>query len=116
MVSHSPEWHSESEFYYPEHIDENVNTENINKHEQVSEKTDKQQQFLAEVYDFIEKQRPKNTKKKTLYDLNVWRRYLTSAGRERNIEVIFVKDLNRHMSGFFMETKKKDGDKYEPTT
>ena len=38
MESGSPEWHSESEFYYPEDIDESVNTENINKQEQVSEK------------------------------------------------------------------------------
>ena len=38
MESDSPEWHSESEFYYPEVIDKSVNTENINKQEQVSEK------------------------------------------------------------------------------
>ena len=31
MESYSPEWHSESEFYYPDEIDENVNTENTNK-------------------------------------------------------------------------------------
>ena len=75
MESDSPEWHSESEFYYPEDIDESVNTENINKQEQVTKKTDKQQQFLAKVHDFIEEQWPENTKKKTLYDINVWKRY-----------------------------------------
>ena len=116
MDSYSPEWHSESEFYYPDEVDENVNTENTDKHEQVNEKSDKQQQFLAEVHDFIEEQRPENTEKKTLYDINVWKRYLTSAGEERNIEDIPAKDLNLHMSRFFMEIKKKDGDQYEPTT
>ena len=64
MESNSPEWHSESEFYYPDETDENVNTGNTDKEEQVKEKTDKQQQFLAEVHDFIEEQKPENTKKK----------------------------------------------------
>ncbi|KAL9978613.1 hypothetical protein ACROYT_G016149 [Oculina patagonica] len=102
MESDSPEWHSESEFYYPDEVDENVSTENIDKCKQVKEATDKQQQFLAEVHDFIEEQRPENTKNKTLYDINVWKRYLTSAGEERNIENI--------------EIKKKDGGQYEPTS
>ncbi|KAL9978606.1 hypothetical protein ACROYT_G016142 [Oculina patagonica] len=116
MESDSPEWHSESEFYYPDEVDENVNTENIDKCKQVNEATDKQQQFLAEVHDFIEEQRPENTKKKTLYDINVWKRYLTSAGEERNIENIPAKDLNLHISRFFIEIKKKDGGQYEPTS
>ena len=116
MDSNSPEWHSESEFYYPDEIDENVNTGNTDKQEQAKEKTGKQQQFLAEVHDFIEEQRPENTKKKTLYDINIWKRYLSSAGEERNIEDIPAKDLNLHMCRFFMEIKKKDGEQYEPTT
>ena len=68
------------------------------------------------MHDFIEEQRPENTKKKTLYDINVWKRYLTSAGDERNIEDIPAKDLNLHMCRFFMEIKKKDGEQYEPRT
>ena len=116
MESNSPDWHSESEFYYPDEIDENVNTGNTDKQEQVKEKTDKQQHFLAEVHDFIEEQRPENTKTKTLYDINVWKQYLTSADDERNIEDIPAKDLNLHMCRFFMEIKKKDGEQYEPTT
>ena len=69
------------------------------------------------MHDFIEEQRPENTqkKKKTLYDINVWKRYLTSAGEERNVEDIPAKNLNLHMSRFFMEIKKDDGDQYEPT-
>ena len=57
----------------------------------------------------------KTPKKKTLYDINVWKQYLTSAGDERNIEDIPAKDLNLHMCCFFMEMK-KDGEQYEPTT
>ena len=116
MESYSPEWHSESEFYYPSNTDENINTENIDKHEHVNEKPYNEQQFLLEVREFIEGQRPDNTKKKTFYDINVWKRFLTSAGEERNIEDIPAKDLNVLMSRFFMEIKKKDGDQYEPAT
>lgn len=68
MDSDSPEWHSDSEFYYPDDENENIDTENIDKNKQVIETTDKQQQFLAQVHDFI-KQRPENTKKKTVYDI-----------------------------------------------
>ena len=62
----------------------------------------------------ISAQSPENTKKETLYDINVWKRFLTSAGEERNIEDIPVKDLNVLMSRFSMDIKKKDGDQYEP--
>ena len=116
MKSYSPEWHSESEFYYPGDTDENVNTENIDEHEHVNEKPYNEQQFLLEVREFTEGQRPENTKKKTFYDINVWKRFLTSAGEERNIEDIPAKDLNVLMSPFFMEINKKDGDQYEPAT
>ena len=37
MKPDSPEWHSESEFYYRDEQDENVNTENIDKQEQARE-------------------------------------------------------------------------------
>ena len=46
MESNSSEWHSESEFYYPNEIDENVNTGNTDRQEQDKEKTDKQQHPL----------------------------------------------------------------------
>jgi len=44
-----------------------------------------------------------------MYDINVWKRNLTSAGKEKNTEDIPAKDLNLDMSRFFMEIKKKDG-------
>lgn len=69
---------------------------------------------LPSQYFPISAQRPENTKKETLYDINVWKRFLTSAGEERNIEDIPVKDLNVLMSRFSMDIKKKDGDQYEP--
>ena len=116
MDSDSPEWHSDSEFYYPDDEYKDINTENIDKNKQVIETTDKQQQFLAEVHGFIEEQRPENTKKKTVYDINIWKQYLVSAGEERNIEDIPAKELNLHISRFFMEIKKKNGGQYEPTS
>ena len=45
MESDNPEWHSEDEFYYPNEIEENKKTLNIDKHEQASGKSKKQQQF-----------------------------------------------------------------------
>ena len=45
MESDNPEWHSEDEFYYPNEIEENIKTLNIDKHEQASGKSKKQQQF-----------------------------------------------------------------------
>ena len=81
MESDSPEWHSESEFYYPEDIDESVNTENINKQEQVTKKTDKQQQFLAKVHDFIEEQMTWKHQEKN----SVWHKCLETL---LNIEIL----------------------------
>ena len=45
MESDSPEWHSEDEFYYPNEIEENIKTLNIDKHEQAGGKSKKQQEF-----------------------------------------------------------------------
>ena len=45
MESDNPEWHSEDEFYYPNEIEENIKTLNIDKLEQASGKNKKQQQF-----------------------------------------------------------------------
>ena len=45
MESDNPEWHSEDEFYYPNEIEENIKTLNIDKLEQASGKSKKQQQF-----------------------------------------------------------------------
>lgn len=42
--------------------------------------------------------------------MNLWKRYVTSAGKEWSIEDIPAEDINPHMSRFFMEIKKKDGD------
>ena len=64
MASYSPEWHSESALYYPDDIDEIINTEkiqNIDEHEKSMKRPNTQQQFLAVVQDFIKGQRPENT-------------------------------------------------------
>ena len=56
------------------------------------------------------------TPRKKLYDINIWKQYLSSAGEERNIVDIPAKELNLHISRFFMEIKKKNGGKYEPAS
>ena len=49
-----------------------------------------------------------------MQDINIWKKYYTLADEERNIEDIPIEHL--HMSRFFMDRKKKDDDRYEPTT
>ena len=66
---------------------------------------------MDRVRDFIEYQRPK-----IMQVINIWKNYCTLADEERNIADIPLKHLNLHVSRFFMEIKKKDDDRYEPTT
>ena len=49
-------------------------------------------------------------------NINIWKNYHTLADEERNNEDIPIEHLNLHMSRFFMEIKKKDDVRYEPTT
>ena len=65
--------HSESEFYCPE--EETPNETTALKYEEVE-----QDRQLSKIQDFIHSLRPDNTKKKTTYDLNIWRRYCSSVG------------------------------------
>ena len=106
------EYHNDSEFYYPD-------TESDKNRGNVVEKqtTEKQNEdVLATAQKFIEGQRPENTKNKTKYNINVWKRFLLSNQENRNIEDIPETELNAYMCRFFMDIKKKDGDQYEPST
>ena len=49
-----------------------------------------------------------------MQDITIWKKYYTLADEERNVEDIPIEHL--HMSRFFMDRKKKDDDRYEPTT
>ena len=102
--------HSESEFYYPDEIQDENNKENNS----VSVQENQQNFTMADVQDFILEQRTENTVKKTQYDMNIWRRYFSSIGEGREIEKIPASELNVLMCRFFMEITKKDGGAYEP--
>ena len=101
--------HSESEFYYPE--EETPNETTALKYEEVEH--DRQ---LSKIQNFIHSLRPDNTKKKTTYDLNIWRRYYFSVGETRTLENIPPNELNILLCRFFMDVRKKDGGVYEPGT
>ena len=113
MESDSDSYQSESEFYYPDDL------ENFNDKENVGPSTSKESQktfTMANVQDYILAQRTENTVKKTEYNLNVWKRYCRDIGEERALETIPATELNILISRFFMEAKKKDGGSYEPTS
>ncbi|CAB4010056.1 zinc finger MYM-type 2-like, partial [Paramuricea clavata] len=71
---------------------------------------------LGEIQSFIERQRPDNTKKKTMYDINVIKRYFESIYETREIENIPAKELNVQLAKFFMNVRKRNGSVYEPTS
>ena len=71
--------HSESEFYYPEE-------ETFNQMTPINRDEVEQDKHLNNIQDFIYLLRPDNTKKKTTYDLNIWRRYCSTIGKTRALE------------------------------
>ena len=99
--------HSESEFYYPEEDTSNQMTL-VNRDEV------EQDRHFNNIQDFIYSLRPDNTKKKTTYDLNIWRRYCSTVGETRALEKIPSEELNILLCRFFMDVRKKDGGVYEP--
>ena len=46
----------------------------------------RQDRHLNKIQDFIYSLHPENTKKKTTYDLNIWRRYCSTIGKTRALE------------------------------
>ena len=73
-----------------------------------------QDRHLNSIQDFNYLLRPDNTKKKTTYDLNIWRRYCSTVGETRALEKIPSEELNILLCRFFMDVRKKDGGVYEP--
>ena len=108
-------YHNESEFYYPEEMENYNDKENIGlQHEENQQNA---QFTMASVQKYILSQRPENTvKKKTEYDLHVWKRFFLEVGEARKIEDIPADELNILICRFMMEIKKKDGGAYEPAT
>ena len=107
-------YHSGSEFYYPDEMENDNDKENIG-----SQHEENQQNVhftMANVQKYMLSQRPENTMKKTEYDLHVWKRFFLEVGEARKIEDIPAEELNILICRFMMEIKKRDGGAYEPAT
>ena len=73
-----------------------------------------QDRHLNNIQYFIWSLRPDNSKKKTTYDLNIWRTYCSAVGETRALEKIPSEEFNILLCRFFMDVRKKDGGVYEP--
>jgi len=85
--------HSESEFYYPDK-ETLIQMTLVNRDE-----------FEEDRQDFINSIRPDNTKKKTTYDLTIWRRYCSTVRETRALENIPPEELNILLCRFFMDVR-----------
>ena len=72
---------------------------------------------VSKIQIYIQSLRPENRKKKTTYDLNIWKRFCYSTGEK-------IERFGKHTSSrtehspcrFFMDVRKKDGGEYEPVS
>ena len=69
-----------------------------------------------EVKEFTEKLENKNTKKKTLYDIKVFKEYLDACDEKREIEDITPVELQEIIKKFVLAVRKKNGEEYEPSS
>ncbi|KAK3745178.1 hypothetical protein QZH41_000198 [Actinostola sp. cb2023] len=60
-----------------------------------------------DIQEFIEDQRPETTKKKTDYDIGIWKKFCSSINENREIEEIPAVVMNVLLCRFFMNVKKK---------
>ena len=112
MDSDNDSYHSENEFYYPDE-------ETFFKKKKIIVNTSndtKADEEMSTIQDFIEKQRPENTTKKTAYDINVLKRFCSSIGAVRELENISSGSLKVLLCKFFMDDEKKDRGVYEPAS
>ena len=65
---------------------------------------------------FSEQQENENTKKKTLYDLKIFREFLETCDEKREIENITPVELRAIIKKFVLAVRKKNGDEYEPSS
>ena len=68
----------------------------------------------SEVDNLIESEEFANTKRKTLYDLNFVKQFLTEHGERRSIEEIPAVEFNNYLSKFTFAARTKKGEEYEP--
>ncbi|CAH3192328.1 unnamed protein product, partial [Porites evermanni] len=69
-----------------------------------------------EVKEFTEKLENENTKKKTLYDIKVFKEYLDAYDEKREIEDITPVELQEIIKKFVLAARKKNGEEYEPSS
>ncbi|CAH3122488.1 unnamed protein product [Porites lobata] len=69
-----------------------------------------------EVKEFTEKLENENTKKKTLYDIKVFKEYLDACDEKREIEDITPVELQEIIKKFVLAVRKKNGEEYEPSS
>ena len=65
---------------------------------------------------FSEQQENENTKKKTLYDLKIFREFLETCDEKREIENVTPVELQAIIKKFVLAVRKKNGDEYEPSS
>ena len=70
----------------------------------------------SEVDNLIETEENANTKRKTLYDINFVKQFLTEHGERRSIEEIPAVKLNNYVSKFKVAARTKKGEEYEPSS
>ncbi|XP_073232274.1 uncharacterized protein KIAA1958-like [Porites lutea] len=69
-----------------------------------------------EVKEFTEKLENENTKKKSLYDIKVFKEYLDACDEKREIEDITPVELQETIKKFVLAVRKKNGEEYEPSS
>ena len=66
--------------------------------------------------EFTEKLENENTKKKTLYNIKVFKEYFDACDEKREIEDITPVELQEIIKKFVLAVRKKNGEEYEPSS
>ena len=70
----------------------------------------------SEVDNLIEMEENANTKRKTLFDINFVKQFLTEHGERRSTEEIPAVKLNNYLNKFIVAARTKRGEEYEPSS
>ena len=69
-----------------------------------------------EVHNFIRSQQQASTVQKTIYDMNVFQKFLDECGEKRRINEIAPAELDSLLCNFYITAKKMDNTAYQPDT
>ena len=69
-----------------------------------------------EVKEFAEKRENENTKKRTFYDIKVFKEYFDACDEKREIGDITPVELQEIIKKFVLAVRKKNGEEYEPSS